>query len=79
MVRLITHNLLACHAKNCNSNNFPLKLQNVQVEVKGAEMNVDFLKGFLPNLEWNALVQTAAEVRNFFLLGYNIYGADLFL
>ena len=33
MVRLITHNLLACHAKGCTSNNFPLKLQDVTVEV----------------------------------------------
>ena len=62
MVRLITHNLLACHAKGCNANNFPLKFQNVQLEVREAELNADFLRGFLPKLEWQALVNTAREV-----------------
>ncbi|KAH9938762.1 Trm112p-domain-containing protein [Epithele typhae] len=29
MVRLITHNLLACHAKGCTSNNCPLRFKAV--------------------------------------------------
>jgi len=62
MVRLITHNLLACHAKGCTSNNFPLKFQNVRLEVRETEMNVDFLKRFMPKLEWSALVETAREL-----------------
>ena len=66
MVRLITHNLLACHAKGCNTNNFPLKLQDVVVEVREAEFNADFLRGFLPRIEWTALVNAAKEVcKNF--------------
>ena len=63
MVRLITHNLLACHAKGCTSNNFPLKLQDVTIEVKEAEYNPEFVRGFLPKLEWKALVNAAREVR----------------
>lgn len=62
MVRLITHNLLACHAKGCNANNFPLKFQNIQLEFHESEMNVDFLKSFIPKLEWRALIDTAREV-----------------
>ncbi|KAF7330313.1 hypothetical protein MVEN_02469400 [Mycena venus] len=31
MVRLITHNLLACHVKGCTSNNFPLEFKDVQL------------------------------------------------
>jgi multifunctional methyltransferase subunit TRM112 len=62
MVRLITHNLLACHAKGCNANNFPLRFQNVQLEIREAEFNPDFLRAFLPKLEWQALVNTAREV-----------------
>ncbi|KAJ1304860.1 hypothetical protein OPQ81_005994 [Rhizoctonia solani] len=31
MVRLITHNILACHAKNCTSNNFPLKFKDAHL------------------------------------------------
>jgi multifunctional methyltransferase subunit TRM112 len=61
MVRLITHNLLACHAKGCNSNNFPLAFKDVQIELQEAEFNGDFLKGFLPKLEWPALVDAAKQ------------------
>ena len=63
MVRLITHNLLACHAKGCNSNNFPLKFKDVQVEMREAEFNPDFVKNFLTKLEWKALVDSAKEAR----------------
>ena len=62
MVRLITHNLLACHAKGCTSNNFPLQLKDVQVELREAEFNPDFLRGFIPRLEWGALVDAARQV-----------------
>ena len=62
MVRLITHNLLACHAKGCTSNNFPLQFQDVSVELRDAEYNADFLRGFLPRLEWPALVGAARQV-----------------
>ncbi|WFD39515.1 uncharacterized protein MJAP1_002493 [Malassezia japonica] len=62
-MRLLTHNLLACHAKGCgsSSNNFPLQLRNVQLELIEAEYNDVFLRGFLPKLDWNALVTTAQQ------------------
>jgi multifunctional methyltransferase subunit TRM112 len=63
MVRLITHNLLACHVKGCTSNNFPLKFKDVLVELKEAEFNPDFLRGFMPKIEWSALVDAARQVR----------------
>jgi multifunctional methyltransferase subunit TRM112 len=62
MVRLITHNVLACHAKGCDANNFPLKLTNVKLALREAEFNPDFLRGFLPKLEWAALIQSSREV-----------------
>ena len=62
MVRLITHNLLACHAKGCSTNNFPLKLTNVKLALGGADFNSDFLRGFLPRIEWDALIQTLRGV-----------------
>jgi multifunctional methyltransferase subunit TRM112 len=62
MVRLITHNLLACHVKKCNTNNFPLQFKDAKVEVRDAELNVDFLRGFMPKIEWKALVDTARDV-----------------
>ena len=62
MVRLITHNLLACHAKGCTTNNFPLKLTNVKLALREADFNPDFLRGFLPRIEWDALIQASREV-----------------
>ncbi|OBZ73020.1 hypothetical protein A0H81_07092 [Grifola frondosa] len=62
MVRLITHNLLACHAKGCTSNNFPLQFKDVEIELREAEFNPDFIRGFLPRIEWTALVNAAREV-----------------
>ncbi|THG98164.1 hypothetical protein EW026_g3965 [Hermanssonia centrifuga] len=62
MVRLITHNLLACHAKGCTTNNFPLQLKDVTIELREAEFNPDFVSGFLSRLEWTALVNAAKEL-----------------
>ncbi|KAH9451754.1 hypothetical protein Pst134EA_025692 [Puccinia striiformis f. sp. tritici] len=58
MVRLITHNLLACNAKSCSApTNFPLRFEQVQkVEIKESELNKDFIKGFLNKLDFNALL-----------------------
>jgi len=62
MVRLITHNLLACHVKGCNANNFPLGFKDVQIEQREAEFNADFLRGFMPKIEWHALVGAAKQL-----------------
>jgi len=62
MVRIITHNLLACHVKKCNTNNFPLLFVDAKIEVREAEFNAEFLKGFMPKIEWKALVDTARVV-----------------
>ncbi|CAI2179527.1 16387_t:CDS:2 [Funneliformis geosporum] len=61
-MRLITHNMLQCHAKNCNSNNFPLQLSQVEIVNQETEFNPMFLRNMLPKLEWNALVKTALQI-----------------
>ncbi|TXT10951.1 hypothetical protein VHUM_01702 [Vanrija humicola] len=62
MVRLITHNMLACHVRNCNKDNFPLAFADVDLVVREAEFNPDFLRRFLPKLDWPALVDTARSL-----------------
>ncbi|CCA74735.1 related to TRM112-subunit of an adoMet-dependent tRNA methyltransferase (MTase) complex [Serendipita indica DSM 11827] len=64
MVRLITHNLLACHVRGCTTNNFPLAFKDVEIQLREAEFNQDFLRGFLPKLEWRALVDTAKSLND---------------
>ena len=62
MVRLITHNMLACHAKGCTANNFPLQLKDVTVAHREADFSDQFLRNFIPRLEWTALVDAARQV-----------------
>ena len=64
-MRLLTHNLLACHARNCNApTNFPLDFKDCsRVEIIEAEFNPDFLQGFRNKIEWKALVSAAKQVR----------------
>jgi multifunctional methyltransferase subunit TRM112 len=66
MVRLITHNILQCHVKNCN-NGFPLRFENAEVVHTEQEMNTQFLMNMLPRLEWDALRSSAQEVSIYFI------------
>jgi multifunctional methyltransferase subunit TRM112 len=61
-MRLITHNMLQCHVKDCNTNNFPLRFEDAEVELIEAEYNPTFLINMLPKLDWEALVSTAVQV-----------------
>ena len=63
IMRLITHNMLQCHVKNCNDNNFPLRLEEVEVELVEADFQPAFLQNIVGKLEWPALVNTAMQVR----------------
>ncbi|KAG4108230.1 Trm112p-domain-containing protein [Neocallimastix lanati (nom. inval.)] len=57
-MRLLTHNMLQCHVKGCNIDNFPLKLEEIEIEELEAEFNVDFINSMLNRLDWRALVHT---------------------
>lgn len=62
-MRLITHNMLQCHVKDCNTNNFPLRFEDAEVELIEAEYNPTFLINMLPKLDWEALINTAVQVK----------------
>ncbi|OLY77800.1 Multifunctional methyltransferase subunit [Smittium mucronatum] len=49
--------MLQCHVKGCDdsSKNFPLKLENCQLEEIEAERNNEFLVRMYPRVDWNAL------------------------
>ncbi|KAI9283360.1 hypothetical protein BY458DRAFT_448842 [Sporodiniella umbellata] len=63
-MRLITHNMLQCHVKNCNSNNFPLRFEDVQVELVEADFNPDFVANMLSKIDWDALRLTSIQLGN---------------
>lgn len=70
-MRLITHNMLQCHVKNCNTNNFPLRFEDVQLDLIEADYNPEFLVNMLPKIEWEALVNTALQVSCWFDFVFN--------
>ncbi|KAJ3415624.1 hypothetical protein HDV05_004500 [Chytridiales sp. JEL 0842] len=51
--------MLMCHAKGCTSNNFPLRIEEAEVESLEAEFNEGFMRRLLTKLDWDAFVQTA--------------------
>ena len=62
--RLITHNMLQCHVKGCKSDNYPLEIQEAQVEIVESEFNEDFIRKMIPRLDWDALTQAIIQVYN---------------
>ncbi|KAI9598524.1 hypothetical protein BDF19DRAFT_402195 [Syncephalis fuscata] len=62
-MRLLTHNMLQCHARGCTTNNYPLRFEEVQLDTEErTEMNADFLIGMLPKIDWTALRTTAIQL-----------------
>ncbi|KAJ3090396.1 hypothetical protein HK102_003905 [Quaeritorhiza haematococci] len=51
--------MLQCHVKGCNANNFPLRIEEAEVETVEAEFNLNFMKRLLGKLDWPALILTA--------------------
>ena len=62
-MRILTHNMLMCNVKGCNTNNFPLEIKATSIETIQSEFNPDLVKNLLPKLEWSALVQGCKDVR----------------
>ncbi|RKO97128.1 hypothetical protein CXG81DRAFT_12081 [Caulochytrium protostelioides] len=61
--RLLTHNMLQCHVKNCRPNeSFPLTIKDPELERTEAEFNPDFMRGLVPKLDWTALRKTAGAL-----------------
>ncbi|CAG8524208.1 3722_t:CDS:2 [Acaulospora colombiana] len=46
----------------CNTNNFPLELSEVEIQITETDYNPQFLQNMLPKLDWSALVKTARKI-----------------
>jgi hypothetical protein len=58
-----SHEIIAhLPTENCTKDNFPLVFSDVELVIREAPENLDFLQRFLPKLDWSALVDTAASV-----------------
>ncbi len=59
-MRLISHNLLQCNVKNCDKNNYPLKIIVNKSNIIDVEYKRDPLVKLIPKLDWAALYLTVS-------------------
>eukprot|EP00929_Paragymnodinium_shiwhaense_P008966 TRINITY_DN112974_c0_g1_i1.p1 TRINITY_DN112974_c0_g1~~TRINITY_DN112974_c0_g1_i1.p1 ORF type:complete len:137 (+),score=26.20 TRINITY_DN112974_c0_g1_i1:43-453(+) len=52
-MHLLTHNFLRCHKRGV-VNGYPLLIRPTIIEYKEAGYNLDFVRGLLPKLRWQA-------------------------
>jgi len=57
-MKLLTHNMLACHIKGV-TNNYPLLIEATKIETRDADFNPDFLRHIFPRIQWPAFLQGA--------------------
>jgi multifunctional methyltransferase subunit TRM112 len=57
-MKLLTHNMLACHIKGVQ-NGFPFRIEATKVDEVDADFDPDFLRRMYPRLEWSALREGA--------------------
>lgn len=75
-MRLITHNLLSCHAAcpgaPCTAPaNFPLQFQDVSsIEIVESDLNVEFLQNMMYKIDYPALLNATRQVRPSVLARY---------
>ncbi|KAG1680207.1 hypothetical protein FOA52_000321 [Chlamydomonas sp. UWO 241] len=61
-MKLLTHNMLACHIKGVK-NNYPFLIEAVNVETRDADYNPDFLKHIFPRIVWPAFMEGARALK----------------
>lgn len=63
-MKVLTTNYITCAVKACKSSGaaFPLHFKDAELVQEELEPTPEFIVNILPRIEWDALVQTAAEV-----------------
>lgn len=62
-MRLLTHNMLQCHAVGCTTNNFPLIFQDIILGAEQeAEYNAEFIKSFITRIDWHAFYTASRQL-----------------
>ncbi len=54
-MRLLSHNLLMCNVKKCDSNNYPLIVYVEKSNIIEHEFKKEVLTKIVPKLDWAAL------------------------
>jgi len=60
--------MLQCHSRECRttsgSASFPLQLAEIELDTVETEFNPDFLRHFLPKIQWEAAYSAAIQIGN---------------
>ena len=63
-MKLLTHNMLQCHVKDCKKNNFPLKIEALTApSMQTTEFNKEFILNMLLKIDYNALLQALEDLK----------------
>ena len=60
-MRLLTHNSLKSPVKEINKA-YPMGLEITDMEVRQSDVNLEFMKGLIPGLDWEGVVLVANAV-----------------
>lgn len=52
-----------CNVKNCDKNNYPLKIIVDKSQIVEKEFNKEFALRLIPKIDWSALYKTVVSVR----------------
>lgn len=65
-MKFLTTNFVRCAVKSCDGsgNSFPLQYEDCQLQQEEQEFNPDFIVAMVERLDWDALVEVAAELGN---------------
>ncbi|KAG7693134.1 hypothetical protein KL930_004781 [Ogataea haglerorum] len=65
-MKFLTTNFVKCAVKSCDASelSFPLKYEECELELQEHDFNPEFLVSMLPRLNWDAVVQVAADLGN---------------
>mmetsp|Transcript_7361 Transcript_7361/g.14500 ORF Transcript_7361/g.14500 Transcript_7361/m.14500 type:complete len:124 (-) Transcript_7361:367-738(-) len=60
-MKLLTHNMLACHIKGVK-NGYPFDIEVEKTQIVNADYDPDFLVRMVPKLNWPAFLQGAKQM-----------------
>lgn len=60
-MKLLTHNMLACHIKGVQ-NGYPFRIEPTKVEEVDADYDPEFLRHIYPRLDWSVLRGAATSM-----------------
>jgi multifunctional methyltransferase subunit TRM112 len=62
--------MLQCHAKDCITDNYPLSLEDIELETLNVPIDAEFILRMLSRVDYPALLYTCSTVKIANTVGY---------